>query len=158
MKRSGKKHFTASAIIFDEHERVLMHFHQKLKMWLYPGGHIEDNEEPQDAMFREVHEEVGVIPNLIAGQKMTEMRLDVDFESVEELAAPFTILCEKVTDKSDGEHWHIDMIYLCRLPADSVDENNAFQWLELRQIEMLPATKEFPSLIKRALSVLRLSP
>lgn len=56
MKRAGVKHFTASGLI--EHQgRFLVLFHHKLGMWLYPGGHIEENEEPQDALVREILED-----------------------------------------------------------------------------------------------------
>ena len=43
--RTGTKHFTASALI-ENRGRFLVQFHQKLGLWLYPGGHIEENEEP----------------------------------------------------------------------------------------------------------------
>jgi len=140
----------------DEHDRVLMHFHHKLQMWLYPGGHIEANEEPQEAMLREVKEEAGVAPVIVVCQQMADMIIDVDSNSVEELPAPLTILCEKIVDKTDGEHWHIDMIYLCHLPSNHIVDTSEFKWISLSELALLPTPREFYSLVKRALSVLGL--
>ena len=41
---AGIRHFTASAIVLDDHDRVLLIHHNKLRQWLYPGGHIDPNE------------------------------------------------------------------------------------------------------------------
>lgn len=153
MLREGVKHFTASAIILDEQDRILMHFHKKLQMWLYPGGHIEENEEPQEALLREVFEEVGVTPTIISCQIQGHKPLDLDPASVAELPAPLTLLCEKIPEKTGGWHWHLDMIYLCILPADLINAEDEFKWLTVSEIEALPTPSEFPSLIKRAISV-----
>lgn len=155
MLREGVKHFTASAIILDEHDRILMHFHKKLQMWLYPGGHIEDNEEPQEALLREVFEEVGVTPTIISCQIQEHQSLDLDPASVAELPIPLTLLCEKIPEKAGGWHWHLDMIYLCILPANLINAEGEFKWLTVSEIESLPTPREFPSLIKRAISVKR---
>jgi len=153
MNREGMKHFTASAIIFDEDNRVLMHFHKKLQMWLYPGGHIEENEEPQEALLREVHEEVGVIPVILSCQIDAEIALDLDPESVAELPMPLTILCERIPEKTGGFHWHLDMIYLCTLRADAIGKDGEFKWLSTSEIDVLPTPREFTSLIRRAMLV-----
>jgi 8-oxo-dGTP pyrophosphatase MutT (NUDIX family) len=153
MMRLGEKHFTASAIILDEDNRVLMHFHKKLQMWLYPGGHIEENEEPQEALLREVHEEVGVIPVILPCQTGADTALVLEPESVAELPMPLTILCERIPEKTGGFHWHLDMVYLCSLRADAIGEEGEFKWLSASEIDELPTPGEFPSLIRRAVSV-----
>ncbi len=50
----GIRHFTASAIVFDVQQRVLFVKH-KLGQWLYPGGHIDPNEDPAQAALRPHH-------------------------------------------------------------------------------------------------------
>jgi 8-oxo-dGTP diphosphatase len=46
------RHFTASGIVLAD-EQVLLVEHRKLGMWLYPGGHIEPDEDPVQAVLRE---------------------------------------------------------------------------------------------------------
>lgn len=43
-----KRELAASVYIFSE-ERVLLVYHQKLKKWLPPGGHLEEGETPDEA-------------------------------------------------------------------------------------------------------------
>ena len=47
----------AGYIIHDD--KVLLIHHKKLNLWLPVGGHIEPGETPEDAILREVQEEVG---------------------------------------------------------------------------------------------------
>lgn len=52
--------------VFVVHEdRVLLRVHDKLGVWLTPGGHIERNESPNEAALREVWEEVGLRVQLV---------------------------------------------------------------------------------------------
>ena len=74
---TGIRHFTASAIVFDQQGQVLLIHHHKLGMWLYPGGHIDPNEDPAQAVVREVREETGVAVELVsAGTPFTTRRCD----------------------------------------------------------------------------------
>lgn len=50
---------TASAFLFHQ-GKVLLVKHQKLKQWLGPGGHIDENELPHEAAVREFLEETGL--------------------------------------------------------------------------------------------------
>ncbi len=56
---TGKVHFVACALIVHD-RKVLLLLHTKLKKWLPPGGHIEENETPDEAIVREVKEETGI--------------------------------------------------------------------------------------------------
>lgn len=47
-----------ACIVFDK--KILLMLHTKLGKWLFPGGHIESNETPDDAVLREVKEETGL--------------------------------------------------------------------------------------------------
>jgi len=54
-------HITASAILVsDAGDKVALHLHKRLNMWLQPGGHIEAGESPADGALREAREEIGV--------------------------------------------------------------------------------------------------
>jgi 8-oxo-dGTP pyrophosphatase MutT (NUDIX family) len=52
-------HLTASAIVVSE-RGLLLHRHRKLGLWLQPGGHIDLDEAPATAAWREVLEETGL--------------------------------------------------------------------------------------------------
>ena len=56
-----ERHFTVAVFVVWQ-ERVLLHRHAKLGMWLPPGGHIEPDELPDDAAVREVEEEYAIPP------------------------------------------------------------------------------------------------
>lgn len=60
---------SVTAIIFDENNRVLLARHADTKRWVAPGGSIEPNEKPVDALIRETLEETGLIvePTKILG-------------------------------------------------------------------------------------------
>lgn len=60
------RHFTASANVLHDHERVLLVQHNKLKQWLQPGGHIDPNEDPAQAAQREALEETGIHTEVIS--------------------------------------------------------------------------------------------
>ena len=53
------RHFTATAFVVCG-DSVALHWHQKVKAWLPPGGHIEPNEDPVQAVLRETMEETGI--------------------------------------------------------------------------------------------------
>lgn len=57
----GLVHVTASAIVVsDAGDKVALHLHKRLNMWLQPGGHIDAGEDPATAALREAHEETGL--------------------------------------------------------------------------------------------------
>lgn len=51
---------SVAALIFDEHGRVLLARHANGGVWSTPGGAIDPDEGPQDAVVREVWEELGL--------------------------------------------------------------------------------------------------
>lgn len=51
--------WTVDVLIVHE-DRVLLRKHDKYKVWLMVGGHIELDEGPEEAALREVQEEVGL--------------------------------------------------------------------------------------------------
>ena len=53
-------HVTGSAIVLAPDDRVLLHRHKRLGVWLQPGGHLEAGEGPAQAARRETLEETGV--------------------------------------------------------------------------------------------------
>ncbi len=91
--------------------------------WLPPGGHIEDNEDPVQAVLREIKEEAGVQAEVVA----TAPTIGLDYPT--QVLPPFTIMVEDIQDPVAGFHQHIDMIYMCRLGGPSKPINDGWRWV-----------------------------
>ncbi|MCL2609412.1 MAG: NUDIX domain-containing protein [Treponema sp.] len=103
-----ENHFTATGIVFGPENKILMIRHNKLGVWLPPGGHVEPDELPTDAALREILEETGIAAEIID----TGRKLDLRDNHCRELEMPFTILLEDI--EGNGLHNHIDLVFLCR--------------------------------------------
>jgi 8-oxo-dGTP pyrophosphatase MutT (NUDIX family) len=100
--RTSGRHFTVAVFVTWD-GKVLLHHHRKLGMWLPPGGHIEEDELPDEAAVREVIEETGVRVELVG-----ERREDV--EDPVQLHRPAGVQLENI----GPGHQHIDLIYFAR--------------------------------------------
>jgi 8-oxo-dGTP pyrophosphatase MutT (NUDIX family) len=58
-REASKHHITASAVVLSD-AGVLMHLHKIANIWTGPGGHVDGDEYPHDAVRREVLEETGL--------------------------------------------------------------------------------------------------
>jgi 8-oxo-dGTP pyrophosphatase MutT (NUDIX family) len=104
------RHFTVAVFVVHA-GRVLLHYHRKLGRWLPPGGHIEDNELPDDAARREVLEETGVRVRLIGARGLAVV-------VPEQLVVPAGIQVEHIYPG----HQHIDLVYFAIPgPGESVE-------------------------------------
>ena len=93
------RHFCASTYVINpENKKVLLVKHKDFNKWLQPGGHIEDNETPEEAAIREVYEETGIKTTLI-GQH---------FPREDDLIRPLGIQCNR---KENGDRM-IDILYV----------------------------------------------
>lgn len=144
---TGIRHFTASAIVFDEHQRVLFVHHNKLGQWLYPGGHIDPNEDPAQAALREVLEETGVTAEVISDPLPC-------YPSVTVHPPPYAILEMQVSDSKMGTHQHIDHVYVLRATSGQLtaqrEEVSAARWVPIADVAALDTPAELPSLVADA--------
>lgn len=144
---TGIRHFTASAIVLDGHEQVLLVHHNKLSLWLYPGGHIDPNEDSAQAAQREVREETGVDTQVVCDPLFTH-------SAVTTHAAPYTIIEMDVTDTKVGLHRHIDLVYVLRATsselAAQLDEVGAARWVPLAEVASLDTPAELSALVADA--------
>ena len=121
------RHFTATGFVVHG-DRLALHWHPKVRAWLPPGGHIEENEDPVQAVLREIQEEAGLRAEVVSAVP----RLELDYP--DQVLPPFTIMVEDIDDPDMGYHQHIDMIYICR-PVGLVGPlNDGWLWVTREQL------------------------
>lgn len=135
MSREGiVRHFTATGFVVHD-RRVALHWHRKVKAWLPPGGHIEANEDPVEAVLREVLEETSIEVEVVPTSPVLEL------EYPEQVLPPFTIMVEDIHDPVDGFHKHIDMIYFCRPLSKDPEFAEGWRWVSKDELaESCPLT------------------
>ena len=117
-----ERHFTATGFVVNK-KSVLLHWHNKLSMWLPPGGHIEPGEDPEQAIIREVLEETSLVVKVI--NTGPELRQNYPLQ----VPPPLTILIEDIDDPVSGFHKHIDMIYVCILKEPEIEGSPSVHWV-----------------------------
>lgn len=130
------KEFVSSVYILDN-QKVLLIFHNKLKKWLPPGGHLEANETPSEAVKREAFEETGLEIGLFLQENVWVQKWNAT-----SLARPYLCLLEDVPPfKDQPAHQHIDFVYLgFPLKGDikeNPEESQGLRWFTLDEIEAL---------------------
>lgn len=129
MGESMNRHFCASVFVVDpKSKKILLVFHGKFHKWVQPGGHIEDNETPEEAAMREVYEETGLRIKLLGRR----------FPREDDFIRPLGIQCNRNL-KGD---MHIDITYAA-VPYDdrevvlNKDESLGIGWFTREQLDAL---------------------
>ena len=122
--------FTVSVCIVHDN-KVLLHKHKKLGIWLAPGGHIELDEDPIQAVIREAKEETALDIELVG----TASSYDTPY-SARELIVP-KFLNRHFFDESHT-HEHVDLCYFAR--SKSADarpeiEGGEIKWFDKEELE-----------------------
>ena len=141
-----ERQFTASTLVLLEDRRILLVHHRKLGVWLYPGGHIESGETPDEAALRELKEETGVDGMLIGPR---DTCLEDRTAGVTVLTTPYVILCEEV--RSSGlVHDHVDLVYAA-VPTNLVSPSGGMESAKFSEddIRCLQTFDNFRSLLYR---------
>lgn len=102
-----------SEVIVVFNNKVLLRKHDKYKIWLGVGGHIELDEDPNEAAVREVKEEVGLIVELYKEEGKQPVFNDSKNIS---LIPPQYMHKHWVTET----HEHIVFIYFARSKTDQL--------------------------------------
>ncbi|PIR06264.1 MAG: hypothetical protein COV55_04475 [Candidatus Komeilibacteria bacterium CG11_big_fil_rev_8_21_14_0_20_36_20] len=95
----------AVAAYIIHNNKVLLIHHQKLDLWLPVGGHIDQNETPDDALLREIREEVNLEVEIL-----NKLDLPVEGKTKKNLALPFYTNVHSV-----GDHDHACFYYVCKV-------------------------------------------
>lgn len=103
-----KYDFTVGCFIVFEN-KVLLVNHPRYDMWLPPGGHIELDEDPEEALFREIKEETGLDVEIVA------QKPDLHFPGTKYIYIPAYI---SVHD-ANPPHRHIGLTYFARAKSSA---------------------------------------
>ena len=117
--------FTASVFVVNGNA-VLLRKHEKYNKWLQPGGHIELDEDPNQAAVREVKEETG-LDVVLHGSAPTVAEGGGDFKN---LLVPAFLNLHQV--KADSEHKHCDFIYFATVDTRTLNPREEETECEMR--------------------------
>ena len=121
--------FTADCLIVFEN-KVLLIFHKKHQIWLQIGGHIELNEDPDQALFREVKEECGLDIEIIGEKQPTFEVVGTKF-----LYPPTFMNIHKVSDT----HKHIGLFYIAKAKSGEFmhnkEEHDDIRWFSKEDLD-----------------------
>lgn len=142
----GEHDHTVSAFIINTRENtLLLHQHKIMKMWLQPGGHIELNEHPWQAIEHELLEETGYVLNQL-NVLQQPMLLP--------LALAGTVHPLPISHRTHSfpnlNHKHTDAAYAfttVQAPAHSigVGESDSLTWFNAEELEELVDEIEIPA-------------
>ncbi|MBI4197485.1 MAG: NUDIX domain-containing protein, partial [Chloroflexi bacterium] len=122
-----KRHFTVTVFVSVQGQ-TLLHWHAKNRMWLPPGGHIELDEDPEEALFREIREECGLRVRVLASKP------DIAHAGVKPVLTPSYVDVHRITSK----HGHIAFVYFAVSQSARVTlherEHEAFRWFSRAEI------------------------
>lgn len=121
--------FTVSVFVVYQ-DTVLIRMHEKFGIWLGVGGHIELDEDPNQAAVREVKEEVGLDIELIGNPKP----LEGEDGGYRELIPPKYLNRHNIS----VTHEHVDFIYYALSDSNAVVPENAtdeWKWFTREMLE-----------------------
>jgi len=119
---------TVGGYIFHKDKVLLIH-HRKTDLWLPVEGHIDEDETPDEALLREIKEEVGIDAEII-----NKSDLSMKGNVKKNLAVPFYVNVHSV-----GDHDHCCFFYVCKaLNPDDLKINpelKNFEWFAKEDLD-----------------------
>ena len=118
-------------IVFNK--KVLLRTHDKYKIWLGVGGHVELDEDPNQAAIREVKEEVGLDITLVSHRRPTIGRLD----EYSQLIPPEYMYRHRISP----HHEHVTFTYVATATTDRIveisegEKSSKIKWFTQEEVE-----------------------
>lgn len=141
-----KKCIVAGILVFNrDGKKVLLVKHKKLGVWIYPGGHIEENENPLECAIRETNEETGIAVKVISS-----LSIAINANSAKSLPQPLIIMEEDVPYE-DAHHEHFDVIYLGIAGNTKLTKNEESldcRWFDKNDIHNIETYENVKEIIK----------
>ncbi|NQV91290.1 NUDIX domain-containing protein [Candidatus Woesearchaeota archaeon] len=112
--------------------KVLLRKHDKYHIWLSVGGHIEIDEDPNQAAIREVKEEVGLNIELFH-EKNYEL---TNLQGYKELIPPQFMNRHRINDC----HEHVSLVYFAKSDTDQLilcenEKSSGCKWFAKEDLE-----------------------
>ena len=122
-------HIVANALVLNSNNEILTVFHNTLKMYLQPGGHVDSTDKSVlNASIRELLEETGI----------SEAKLD---EWHNKSGIPIFIESHKIPPnekKAEDEHFHHDLLYIFRTDTLQInlqlEEVSNYKWTSIDNV------------------------
>lgn len=112
--------------------KVLMVHHKELKMWLPVGGHIEPEEDPEEALFREIEEEAGLKPSDI---EILSSKPELKSSETKFLFTPAFVDIHKISET----HRHIGFTYFAKSKTEKIrlaeQEHHEIRWFTEEELD-----------------------
>jgi 8-oxo-dGTP pyrophosphatase MutT (NUDIX family) len=125
--------FTVAIFVVQDGKVLLIH-HRKLDKWLPLGGHIELDEDPEQAAVREAKEESGLDVELLGERPPTSE------PGTRALIAPRFLDIHRIS----ATHEHIGMIYWARPRSGATtlaaEEHHDIRWCSTGDLDQLQPT------------------
>ncbi len=122
--------FTVAIFVVHDGKVLLIH-HRKLDKWLPLGGHVELDEDPEQAALREAREESGLDVELLGERAPTTE------PGTRALITPRYLDIHRISDT----HEHIGMIYWARPRGGEVtlasEEHHHIRWATAAELDTL---------------------
>ena len=131
--------------------RVLLCFHKKYQEWLPVGGHVDLDEDPEQALYKEIREECGLKVKILAD------RPSIAHAGVKPVYTPSYVDVHRIT----RVHKHIALIYFATSRSSRVKllerEHKAFRWVGASELNdpKLALTKSIRFYCREALAAVR---
>lgn len=111
--------------------KVLLRKHEKYGMMVGPGGHIELDEDPNEAIVREAKEEVGLDISLVSPVKVSKK-----WKEGQDLIPPFFLFRHRI----DKVHEHISLVYFAKSKSDKIkpakgEEKMLCKWYSAEELK-----------------------
>jgi 8-oxo-dGTP pyrophosphatase MutT (NUDIX family) len=129
--------------------KVLLVHNKKLGLWLAPGGHLEQNELPHEAVKREVREETGLEITLFP----IDAEIPIDTSMV--LPQPHHLIVFKMWKG----HEVINFSYFATARTDAVRQNprelHEYKWAARHELDSMDLPQNTRRYAKEALDAMR---
>ena len=115
-------------------ESILLVDHKNARLWLPPGGHVEEGEHPRATVIREIREELGFVP-------------------AHEIAAPLMVTCTATVGLASG-HTDVSLWYLVTAPESQIivydeQEFDGVKWFAFAEAPLARADPHLQRFIRK---------